>query len=230
MEAIDELIDAAQTFYDDARANENGRSRSWEHCYRVFRDARTDPSPDCDYLSLHLAFYLASWGMYRGSSFLLQKDYKVLSPIVEEILKPEYDCLFGLACTDLRNNDVRDQLMKLYDDIANYFRPIRDEVAGRKVASSVSPVLITKILMGTLGCVPAYDRFFQDGVATYKVTTQEYSLKSVLRLVNFYEEYNDRLEEARRGMRIDDLIYPQMKLLDMGFWQIGFERDAGDAK
>ena len=25
MEAIDELISAAQTFYDDARANENGR-------------------------------------------------------------------------------------------------------------------------------------------------------------------------------------------------------------
>lgn len=224
MEAIDELISAAQTFYDDARVNENGRSRSWEHCYRVFRDARTDLSPDCDYLSLHLAFYLASWGMYRGSSFLLQKDYKVLSPIVEEILKPEYDCLFGLACTDLRNNDVRAQLKKLSDDIADYFDEIRKEVRGRAVASSVSPVLITKILMGTLGCVPAYDRFFQVGVATYKVTTQEYSRNSLLKLVDFYEEHNDRLEEARRGMRTDDLIYPQMKLLDMGFWQIGFEK------
>lgn len=231
MEAIDELIDAAQAFYDDARANENGRSRSWEHCYRVFRDARTDPSPDCDYLSLHLAFYLASWGMYRGSSFLLQKDYKVLVPIVEEVLKPEYDCLFGLACTDLRNDDIRAQLKKLYDYIAEYyFRPIRDEVAGREVASSVSPVLITKILMGTLGCVPAYDRFFVDGIKTYKVTTQEYSPKSVLKLVDFYEAHNDRLEEARRGMQCEDLTYPQMKLLDMGFWQIGFESDAGDAK
>ena len=56
MELIDELINAAQTFYEDARANENGRSRSWEHCYRAFRDARTDPSPDYDHLSLHLAF------------------------------------------------------------------------------------------------------------------------------------------------------------------------------
>ena len=230
MEAIDELIDAAQTFYDDARRDKNGRSRSWEHCYRVFRDARNDPSPDCDYLSLHLAFYLASWGMYRGSSFLLQKDYKVLVPIVEKILKPEYDCLFGLACTDLRNNDVRDQLKKLSDYISDYFDPIRKEVAGREVASSVSPVLITKILMGTLGCVPAYDRFFQDGVATYKLTTREYSPKSVLKLVDFYEEHNDRLEEARRGMRVGDLTYPQMKVLDMGFWQLGFERDAGDAK
>ena len=223
MEAIDELIDAAQTFYEEARRDKNGRSRSWEHCYRVFRDARTDPSPDCDYLSLHLAFYLASWGMYRGSSFLLQKDYKVLVPIVEKILKPEYDCLFGLACTDLRKLEVQKRFAKLYEDIVEYFDPIRDEVAGREVPTPVSPVLITKILMGTLGCVPAYDRFLVDGIKKYKVTTQEYSLDSVIRLVDFYEEHNDRLEEARRGMQSDDLIYPQMKLLDMGFWQIGYD-------
>ena len=230
MEAIDELISAAQTFYDDARANENGRSRSWEHCYRVFRDARTDPSPDCDYLSLHLAFYLASWGMYRGSSFLLQKDYKVLVPIVEEVLKPEYDCLFGLACADLRESEIQDRLENLNKYIAKHFEPIRDEVAGREVPTPVSPVLITKILMGTLGCVPAYDRFFVDGIKKYKVTTGEYNLKSVLRLVDFYEAHNDRLEEARHGMWTEDLTYPQMKLLDMGFWQVGFEKDAGSAK
>lgn len=230
MEAIDELINAAQTFYDDARADENGRSRSWEHCYRVFRDARTDPSPDYDYLSLHLAFYLASWGMYRGSSFLLQKDYKVLSPIVEEILKPEYDCLFGLACTDVRNDDVRAQLTKLYEYIANHFGPIRDQVAGRKVASTVSQVLITKILLGTLGCVPAYDTFFGVGAKYFGLEKNFSQEKSPDELVDFYEAHNDRLEEARRGMQCEDLTYPQMKLLDMGFWQIGFERDAGDAK
>lgn len=230
MEAIDELISAAQTFYDDARANENGRSRSWEHCYRVFRDARTDPSPDYDYLTLHLAFYLASWGMYRGSSFLLQKDYKVLSPIVEKVLKPEYDCLFGLACTDVRNDDVREQLMELSGDIADDFRPIRNEVAGREVASPVSPVLITKILMGTLGCVPAYDRFFGIGAKYLGLEKDTYQEKSLDELADFYEAHNDRLEEARRGMQCEDLTYPQMKLLDMGFWQVGFEKDAGDAK
>ena len=230
MDAIDELIDAAQAFYEDARANENGRSRSWEHCYRVFRDARTDSSPDYDYLSLHLAFYLASWGMYRGSSFLLQKDYKVLVPIVEEVLKPEYDCLFGVACTDLRNNDVRAQLKKLSDCISAHFEPIRDEVAGREVASPVSPVLITKILMGTLGCVPAYDTFFEKGVRHLGLKERNYNEDSLLELADFYEEHNDRLEEARRGMRTDDLIYPQMKLLDMGFWQVGFEKDAGSAR
>lgn len=35
--------------------------------------------------------------MYRGSSFLLQKDYKVLTPVVEEVLKPEYG-LFRVEC------------------------------------------------------------------------------------------------------------------------------------
>ena len=230
MEAIDELITAAQTFYEDARADENGRSRSWEHCYRVFRDARTDPSPDYDYLSLHLAFYLASWGMYRGSCFILQKDYKVHTPIVEEILKPEYDCLFGLACADLRKSEVQKLYTTVYNYIADHFEPMRNQVAGREVKSRVSPVLITKILMGTLGCVPAYDRFFVDGIKKHKVTTQEYSLESVRKLAKFYEAHNDRLEEARRGMQCDGLMYPQMKVLDMGFWQVGFERDAGSAK
>ena len=206
MDAIDALIDAAQTFYDDARANENGRSRSWEHCYRVSRDARTDPSPDYDYLSLHLAFYLASWGMYRGSCFILQKDYKVLSPVVEEVLKPEYDCLFGVACTDFRNDDIRAQLKKLYDDIAEHFDPIREKVAGRKATTPVSPVLITKILMGTLGCVPAYDRFFEEGARYLGLEKKTYQKKSLLELADFYEAHNDRLEEARRGMRTDDLI------------------------
>ena len=229
MDAIDELIDAAQTFYEDARANENGRSRSWEHCYRVFRDARIDPSPDCDYLSLHLAFYLASWGMYRGSSFLLQKDYKVLVPIVEKILKPEYDCLFGVACADLRNDDIRAQLKKLYDDIAEHFDPIRKEVAGREVTTPVSPVLITKILMGTLGCVPAYDSFFQDGAKYLGLEHNSYKEKSLRELADIYEAHNDRLEEARRGMRVGDLIYPQMKLLDMGFWQVGYDQETKES-
>lgn len=230
MDAIDELIDAAQTFYEDARANENGRSRSWEHCYRVFRDARTDPSPDYDYLSLHLAFYLASWGMYRGSCFIFHKDYKVHTPIVEEILEPEYDCLLGLACTDVRNNDIWAQLKKLSDYISDYFDPIRKEVRGRAVASSVSPVLITKMLMGTLGCVPAYDRFFEEGARHLGLKEKNYKKNSLLELADIYEAHNDRLEEARRGMRVGDLIYPQMKLLDMGLWQVGFEKDAGDAK
>ena len=54
---------------------------------------------------------------------------------------------------------------------------------------------------------------------------REPNMKSLLRLVDFYESNYDRLEEARHGLTVYGLPYPQMKLLDMGFWQIGFEKD-----
>ena len=79
--------------------------------------------------------------------------------------------------------------------------------------------------MGTLGCVPAYDRYFIDGIKDQNVSTGNYNLKSLLKLVDFYEKNYVRLEEARQGLKVYDLSYPQMKLLDMGFWQIGFEKD-----
>ena len=126
----------------------------------------------------------------------------------------------------MRNSDVWEQLKKLNKYIAKYFRLIRNEVRGRVVASQVSPVLITKILMGTLGCVPAYDRFFEEGAKYLGLEKKSYNEDSLRELADIYEEHNDRLEEARRGMRTDDLIYPQMKLLDMGFWQVGFEKSS----
>jgi hypothetical protein len=44
-------------------------------------------------------------------------------------------------------------------------------------------------------------------------------------LVDFYEANNAQLEAARDGLKVNGLPYPQMKMLDMGFWQIGFELD-----
>ena len=102
-----------------------------------------------------------------------------------------------------------------------YFHPIRHQVAGHEVASPVSQVLITKIVLGTLGCVPAYDRFFGIGVKYLGLEKDSCNEESFLELADFYEAHNDRLEEARRGMQCEVLTYPQMKLLDMGFGRSG---------
>ncbi|WP_298536796.1 hypothetical protein [uncultured Algibacter sp.] len=59
-----------------------GRYNSWNHCYKAFGN----PKLDNNTLSLNLAFYLASWGMYRGSSGLLQKDYKIHIGVVKKIM------------------------------------------------------------------------------------------------------------------------------------------------
>ncbi len=224
-DTVDLIINSATTFYNQLKADPNGRFRSWEHCYKCFHDARTNSKADSDYLSLQLAFYLASWGMYRGSSFLLQKDYKVHILVVEELLKRKYDCLFGLECKDLRKEEVQGRLLEIEQFMLEYYDGIRKQVKEVEVKNKLSTTLITKILMGTFGCVPAYDRYFIEGVRDQKVTTGIYNINSLLGLVDFYEKNRSRLEEVREGLKVYDLPYPQMKLLDMGFWQIGFEKD-----
>lgn len=222
MNTVDLIINSATTFYNDLCKDPNGRYRSWEYCYKVFHDARKDENPDIDYLSLSLAFYLASWGMYRGSSFLLQKDYKVHRPVVEKILNPEYNSLQGIDCVDLRSKSIQDRLSDLNSFILSYYADIRNDVKNCEADYRVSDTLITKILMGTLGCVPAYDRYFISGVKSQRVTTGIYNINSLLRLVEFYEQNKIRLEEARKNLKVFGIPYPQMKMLDMGFWQIGF--------
>ena len=71
MDTVEFIINASQRFYDELKHDPNARYRSWEHCYSNFYHARGKEVIDVDYLSLQLAFYLASWGMYRGSSFLI---------------------------------------------------------------------------------------------------------------------------------------------------------------
>ena len=225
METVDLIIRSATKFYSELKKDKNGRYRSWEYCYKCFHDARIESNPDYDYLSLQLAFYLASWGMYRGSSFLLQKDYKVHAKAVKEILRDEYNCLFGIKCSELKNPDIQKKLNKLEARLSSYYDNVRRSVVEKAVKKEVSNTLITKILMGTLGCVPAYDRYFIDGVKDQHVTTGNYNMTSLLRLVEFYEKNESKLEKARKRLKLYGLEYPQMKLLDMGFWQIGFEKD-----
>lgn len=226
-EAVDLIIKNATTFYNKLREDKNSRYRSWEHCYKHFYDERTNNNPDYDSLSLHLAFYLASWGMYRGSSFLLQKDYKVHEPVVREILKSKYDSLFGIKSSEFRDESNQKLLQELNAYMTNYYGSVRLSIVENIPKKDISETLITKVLMGTLGCVPAYDRYFIAGIKNQKISTGNYNLNSLLKLVEFYEENNDKLEKVRKTLKVCDMDYPQMKLLDMVFWQVGFELDEG---
>lgn len=148
MTTADLIIRSAAEFYNQLKADENGRFRSWEHCYSHFMRARNQSEVDHDYLSLQLAFYLASWGMYRGSSFLLQKDYRVHIPIVKEILKPEYDGLAGIDCYQYRNRETQCMLGKLNSYIGEYYDSVRLDVKEECPKNKLSDTLITKVLMG----------------------------------------------------------------------------------
>lgn len=217
---IQDFIQAANKFCLDAN-DENSRYRSWEHCYTEFAKARKQSSLDYDYLSLHLAFYLASWGMLRAS-FLLQKDYKVHIPAVQIILKPEYDCLHNLKCQDIFNKQVEVAWRNVNKELSDYYGMVRQTVKG-DVKSKPSSVLMSKILLGTLACTPAYDRFFMDTAKKVCGITAAYGVNSLKELAGFYADNEIQLEDLRQKLHKEQFEYPQMKLLDMGFWQLGFE-------
>ena len=225
MKTVDLILESSVKFYDTLKKDENGRYRSWEHCYSNFINARDNKNAELDYLSLQLAFYLASWGMYRGSSFLLQKDYKIHIPVVKELLKEEYDPLAGIDCVELKREKNQRLLENINAFLDEYYSNIRDEVKNIKVRNQLSSTLITKILMGTLGCVPAYDRYFISGIKKQKVASGNYNMKSIVQLVDFYESNIVELENIRKDMKVNGMAYPQMKILDMAFWQIGLDSD-----
>ena len=228
MSDIKEIINQGLKFYNILREDENGRYRSWEYCYKIFHDAHTSNNVDddfIDYLCLHLSFYLASWGMYRGSSFLLQRDYKVHKPVIKILLEDKYNSLWGVEINQYKNIENQEKLKDLVSRIKEAYNEIRLRVKESVPKNELSDTLVTKVLMGTLGCVPAYDRYFVSGVRNEKAASGNFNIKSILELVDFYNEYYEEFENARSQMTVNGMEYPQMKILDSCFWQVGFDLD-----
>lgn len=229
------IIESGMRYYDMVRSDIHGRYQSWEHCYGIFSKLKDKKlsKDDFDYLSLHLSFYLASWGMYRGSSFLLQRDYTVHIPAIQELMKSQYRQLWGIKCSALEQAENLTTLFTLSEALKTIYNEIRIAAnqSINKPAPSVgiSDVLITKILMGTMGCVPAYDRFFCSAVKHCKASSALFSKQSIKKLCLFYEQHREIFEKCRAEMSQGWIDYPQMKVIDMCFWQIGYDEDIAAA-
>lgn len=205
-------------YFEETVKDSHGRYFSWEHCYRAFIENRdTNDEHIIDHLALHLAFYLASWGMYRGSSFLLQKDYKVHIPVVRIIQDKKYDPLVGICANDL----CKEPNLTLLEEISNRIRACyaRELPAVDRKINTASDTLITKILLGTLGCVPAYDRYYKESVKKHHVSSGRYNKDSVYCVAKFYCDHEDEFEKLKLELSKRGIEYPPMKLMDMCFWQ-----------
>ena len=97
--------------------------------------------------------------MYRGSSFLLQNDYKIHEEAVKEIIKSDYDSLVAIKFNEIEGENL-EKIEKLNSFLRNHYRKVSQKNEDEKI----SDILITKILLGTLGCVPAYDQYFTKGL------------------------------------------------------------------
>jgi len=209
-------------FFQQLISDKNHRYKSWEHCYMYF--SQDIDKIDNDIACLHLSFYLASWGMYRGSSFLLWQDYLIHSKVVEEILKYKH-----LQNIDFKNFNENSQDLKDIFELSRFIKqwyPKNVKKIPEKPSKeiNVTDTLLTKILLGTLGCIPAYDRFFLDGLKMKEIKPYtRLSEKNFLSVVKFYKENKNEFLNVQKSIQNKvEIKYPIMKLVDMYFFTLSY--------
>lgn len=213
---LNEFLKAGESSKAALQKDPHGRFRSWEHCYGFFSANRFNPDEETiDLLCLHLAFYLASWGMYRGSSFLFQKDYLFHRQAVQLLLSHEWSDLWHPSATFLSQSKNAQRIM----DLSAKLNQIYMQAAERE--RDLTDTLTTKILLGTLGCVPAYDINFKKAARKLSRGLATYTATSVLTLARFYSEHEDAFEPLRLSCNQYGVDYPPMKILDMCLFTYG---------
>lgn len=220
-------------YYNLLKQDEHHRYRSWEHCYNFFGEfLKLDYEKQLenkDIACLNLAFYLASWGMMRGGSFLLQKDYLIHKYFIEKVVMNKYNNIFRTKdIKDFEKHDLISKMdMLIYETRFCYTSNIKT-VNGKKETVNLTDTLVSKILLGVYGCVPAYDRYFISGLKKYNISSQ-LSSTSLNSLVGFYIDNIDEFTKLSDEINSQGVFYPPMKLIDMYFWQIGYDLDVDES-
>lgn len=193
------------------------RYASFDYCfnyYQSFRDAgeiRSMASPENIQGScLQLGFYLASWGMLRGSSHLLQRSARFLVPVIE-LLATTDPAFWGIDVDCYDSLTIR-QLLQMGSSIGH-------------AIGSTSDTLVTKVMLGVFGCVPAFDRNFKLGFGV-----SGFNAKSLGKVADFYADHA-QLIDACRIRTVDFLtgqptgrLYTRAKLIDMAFFVRGMDQ------
>ena len=207
-ECVHDFVDGTN---DSHGRQPDERYASFDYCFNYFQSFRDageasslGSSANIQVSCLQLGFYLASWGMLRGSSHLLQRSARFLAPVVELISATES----GFWEIDANN----------YDDSA--IRRLLD--MGSKIGQAIgskSDTLVTKVMLGVFGCVPAFDRNFKLG---FEVSA--FGPNALNKVADFYEDHAKLID----GCRVPTLdfvtgeptvrLYTRAKVIDMAFF------------
>lgn len=202
-------------------ADAHHRFRSWGHCYRYFRRRhRIRAQQHIDQAALQLGFYLASFGMYRPSGFLFQKDYRIHRYAVKHLLKPKYDMLLRVDFDSERKTDAAiGPLLALVSGLRQAYLDHSGTTNGRR--GEVTDTLATKIVLAGLGCTPAYDRYFIKGLRRKGIAFSEFSGAHFLTVCEFYRDHAGEFKTVQRQIHENGIRYPVMRLVDMYFREVG---------
>lgn len=190
-----------------------GRYASFDYCYNYFNPNQPNHfSNNIEVSCYYLGFYLASWGMFRGSSFLLNKSVKALEKVILYIAKLDREAWAYDAGTLSENSD---HIIEIYENIKENLVP----------AKSTHRTLVTKVMLGVFGSVPAYDRFFVNtfkGIFSDRCAFSTFSNKSLKCIDDFYtsnESCIDKLFQKTTTLSFngtnESYNYKRSKIIDM---------------
>lgn len=205
------------------------RFRSWDNCFTSFSENIMTESH-----SLQLGFYLASWGMYRGSSGLLQKNHLIHDGAIAILYKGEFEELRFKAGKDLIEFGEDKEgfekkikvLFNLKEELVDYYQTPKFNNKDNGYDITATDTLISKILLGTMGCVLAFDRYFIIGIKEKNLNCSKFNKSSISQLLQFAIESEAEIKEFQNKVFKElNVYYPVMKVLDMYFWQIGYDKE-----
>lgn len=131
----------------EIKSGATDRYTSFDYCFNYFKNTN-DLTKDIEKSCLVLGFYLASWGMLRDSSFLLQKSAKYFQKLIE---------YYSTLDKDIWLIDIDNYCAETNFKIIEIYNKTREIII---IEEKTHLTLTTKILLGVFGFIPAYDQYF----------------------------------------------------------------------
>jgi hypothetical protein len=169
------------------------RDASFDYCYNYFQSFYESGNVqdlsipiNMQQSCLQIGFYLASWGMLRGSALLSRKSIKFYEPLIQCIATSD-PCLWQIDVDNYTQENI-DLLMDCDGKIATALREGREE----EDTKNVSITLVTKIMLGVYGNIPAFDTYFVKGT---KINWNERNPRQTLgQVASLYQEYQKEID------------------------------------
>ena len=199
----------------EARHDPYARYASFDYCYNYFHPKTgSNLLADMEKSCLSLGFYLSSWGMFRGSSFMLAKSSKNFEGLIEYIASLKVDA-WSIDVSNYTSENL-DFLVEQYNEIRSLIIP----------ENTSHLVLVTKIMLGVFGSVPAYDRFFKttfSDIFKGECGFTRFNHRSLSCIGQFYQQNQsiiDQISESRATINFytgnrTDKTYTKAKVVDM---------------
>ena len=187
------------------------RYASFDYCYNYFYSFYKEKKlselandKNLQMSCLQLGFYLASWGMMRGSSFLLEKSVRNFINLIIAISKMNTK-LWEVDVDKYDEENIKlllDCKQKIIDALGKENKP--------------TDTLVTKIMLGVFANIPAFDQYFRKSLKLNSVNK-----KTLLKIKNFYDTNKDVFDSFKiytfdfLTSKQTDIIYSKAKLIDM---------------